>query len=186
MNVLRAADVEIPGGRRGEADSKHGRCQYNKAVESDAANEGTVPLFATRARLSKTKYPCPLTFPPHPRVTISSYANHRHRHLHRRQSLEELAVREGLHRRGHPRRRRRHPQLLRQDRRSRHPRAEAARPRHGPVPGGDHLAAADPRRLYRRRADPHVRRGGHRDRLLGHHRQGLQPARLQPLGRPLP
>ena len=44
----------------------------------------------------------------------------------------------------------------------------------------------DPRCLFRRRADPHVRRGRHRDRLLGHHRQSLQSADLQPVGRPLP
>ncbi|CAA9563053.1 MAG: Galactonate dehydratase, partial [uncultured Thermomicrobiales bacterium] len=114
-------------------------------------------------------------------------AHHAGDDLHRRQPLEELALRAARHRPGRPLRHRRgHPQRLRQDRRGGRPRDGPALRGDGPLPGRDDLPADDPRPLLRGRPGPDERRRRDRGRLLGHHRQGDRPPDLRPARRPLP
>ena len=97
--------------------------------------------------------------------------DHRHRDLHRRRRLEELALRPRRHRRRHPRHRRGHAQRLHRHHRGRRPRAQAPRDRRGPAPHHRARQAHARQRLARRRPHPPHRHRRGRGRLLGHPRQ---------------
>ena len=124
----------------------------------------------------------------HPATALrSANANHEGRDAHRGQRLEELAVRPGRHRRGHPRLSARARSTA--SRRPSRPRSRSSRDAYLGLDPPRRRAAAPadgPRRLLRRRPDPHGGRRRDRGRLLGHRRQGGRAAGPRAPRRPVP